>query len=91
MTRIKSSRLLIRKMKLLLLSRLIKKLLSNKIFIINILLYYNYSLNKKIKNNVIIYKRDINIKHYIYRDFEFQLKRFSFRVYLINYLYYYFK
>ena len=47
--RVKSSRLLIRETKLLLLSRLIKKFALNKTFIINILLYYNYSLNKKIK------------------------------------------
>ena len=36
-------------MKLLLLSRLIKKLLLNETFAINMLLYYNYLLNKKIK------------------------------------------
>ena len=42
-------RVLIYKTRLLLLPRLIKKLLSNKTFIINILLCYNYSLNEKIK------------------------------------------
>ena len=49
MIRIKSFRLLIRETKLLLLSRLINFYLLNKTFIINILLYYNYSLNEKIK------------------------------------------
>ena len=38
-----------------------------------------------------IYKRDVNIKHYIYRDFKSQLRRFSSRAYLINYLYRLFK
>ena len=37
------------------------------------------------------YKRNVNIKYYIYRDFEFQLRRFSSRVYLMNYLYRFFK
>ena len=45
---IKLSRLLIYEMKLLLLSRLIKRLLLNETFIINILLYYNYLSNEKI-------------------------------------------
>ena len=49
MTRFKSSRLLIREMKLLLLSRLIKRFLLNKTFIINILLCYDYLLNEKIR------------------------------------------
>ena len=49
MTRVKFLRLLTREMRLLLLSRLIKKHLLNKTFIINILLYYNYLLNEKIK------------------------------------------
>ena len=49
MTYIKSFRLLTHKIKLLLLSRLIKKLLLNETLIINMLLYYNYSSNEKIK------------------------------------------
>ena len=48
-TRFKSFRLLIYKMKLLLLSRLIKKLLLNETFIINILLYHNYLSNEEIR------------------------------------------
>ena len=48
-TRIKSFRLLIYKSKLLLLSQLTKKNLLNKTFIINLLSYYDYSSNKKIK------------------------------------------
>ena len=45
---VKSPRLLIRETKLLLLSRLTKKLLLNKTFIINILLYYDCLSNEKI-------------------------------------------
>ena len=48
MTRIEFSRLLIYEMKLLLLSRLIKRFLLNETFIMNILLCYNYSSNEKI-------------------------------------------
>ena len=48
MTYIKSLRLLTRETKLLLLSRLIKRLSLNETFAINILLYYNYSSNEKI-------------------------------------------
>ena len=46
---IEFSRLLTYKAKLLLLFRLIKKLSLNEIFALNILLYYNYSSNEKIK------------------------------------------
>ena len=42
-------RSLIRETKLLLLSRLTKRLLLNKTLIMNILLYYNYLLNKKMR------------------------------------------
>ena len=49
MTFFEPFRSLIYKTKLLLLSRLTKKLLLNEIFIMNILLYYNYSPNEKIK------------------------------------------
>ena len=49
MTRFEFSRSLIHKMKLLLLSRLIKRFLLNEIFIMNMLLYYNYLSNEKIK------------------------------------------
>ena len=49
MTRVEFSRLLTHKMKLLLLSRLIKRFSLNEIFIINMLLFYNCSLNEKIK------------------------------------------
>ena len=49
MIRFESSQLLIYKTKLLLLSRLIRKLSLNEIFIINMLLYYDYSLNEKIR------------------------------------------
>ena len=49
MTLFEFFRLLIYKIKLLLLSRLTKRLSLNEIFAINILLYYNYSLNEKIK------------------------------------------
>ena len=37
------------------------------------------------------YKRNINIKYYIYYHFKSQLKRLSSRTYLINYLYRFFK
>ena len=49
MTRVEPFRLLTHKMKLLLLSRLTKRLSSNKTSIINILLCYNYLSNKKIR------------------------------------------
>ena len=55
MIRVKFSRSLTRKMKLLLLFRLTKKFSSNETLIMNMLLYHNYSLNEKIKgqrNNI---------------------------------------
>ena len=49
MIRFKFFRLLTRKTRLLLLSRLIIKNSLNEISAINILLYYNYSSNEKIR------------------------------------------
>ena len=49
MIRFEFSQLLIRETRLLLLFRLINFYLLNKTFAINILLYYNYSSNKKIR------------------------------------------